>query len=409
MFWNRSNRPSDRDLAGRVVALHAAVVSATDGNDLEAARAPMAELQQAIERVLGHRDACALVADAADRVARAAISSQSLDAAEYGFGIAGRLLDAHPDDERIALARAAAAHSVANILCHRGDFEAAAQLCDAIKAMRAPSEASRRGIALWYARSTAACVIPRLAAGDDALRQACYRFRDGLFAPDLHDDIAARYGRSQAIDLREKFAANADAWLMSNPGIAARGAGRVLEHYDVDDRADLALWNGALKLRLPRRYVARPKSTTRIICEEPGIDFPSVIVAVASVGSSDGQDPISAALAAQGCLRSVFKDRPGRHYALRRDVRGDLMPGVYGEHEVRSDDVTDGIKDWIKERNWYLLRAGRRTIFIMAIHVVTAVLQEHRDDVRAFVDRFEDTISTMTLDADRLCREAGLE
>lgn len=409
MFWNHSSRSSDRGLADRILALHAAVVSAADANDLEAARAPMKELQHAIESSLGHQDACALVADAADRIARAAVMSESLDAAEYGFRIAGVLLDAHPGDERIARARAAAAHSVANILSRRGDFDQAAQICHAIKALPARSDAGRRDIALWHARTAATCVVPRLASGDSAVRQACYRLRDGLFAPDLYDDIAAHYGRGQADDLREKFAANVDAWLIANPGVAARGAGRVLEHYDIDDRDDLPLWNGALKLRLPRRYTAKPQSTTRIVCDEPGIDFPSVTVAVVSVGSSDGQDPVSSAWAAQGCLMSAFEDLPGRHYVLRRDARADLAPGIYAEHEARSDEVTDGIKDWIKERNWYLLRAGRRTIFIMAIHVVTAVFQEYREDVRAFLGQFEETIATMTLDADLLCREAGLE
>ena len=130
---------------------------------------------------------------------------------------------------------------------------------------------------------------------------------------------------------------------------------------------------------------------------------------LSSVASAVGRNAADAARDAQGCLRTAVMAGRGQYRHMQRALPAGLLPGVYAQYDCQDGEDGDEVRDWLVARNWYLLRASRSTVFILGVGIVSAAFQEGRDDVQAFIPQLERALGDMTIDADRLCRKAGLE
>ncbi|MBL8838238.1 MAG: hypothetical protein JNL66_18450 [Alphaproteobacteria bacterium] len=276
--------------------------------------------------------------------------------------------------------------------------------------MQGLRRAGRWELQLCFTRCTTRCIEACVAKGaaTEAARVA-HQFRDDLVSPWFHDDLIERYVRAKADTMRTALGARVGAWLAAHPDIAAKGAGRIVEPYDFADQAETQLWNGALRIRLPRRYVPERQSSVRFECDEPGVDCPTISFEVANVASAVGRNAADAARDAQSCLRTAAMAGRGQYRHMLREVPGSLLPGIFSQYDCQDGEDGDEVRDWLVARNWFLLRASRSTVFILGVGIVSAAFQEGRDDVRGFILQLERALGDMTIDADRPCREAGLE
>ncbi len=414
MLWNRSASPPP-DVIAAMQALQRGVSAAARTGDLDGAFAPMERLRGlALANPVGP-EVCDTIGRACEDVANAAIRPGNLEAAQYGFDLCQSLLRARPADEPLMMHLAAVAWAATSILCDRGDTDRAAAYGNALFDLKPRSRDGCWQLQLWFTRCAARCIEAAVDKGNarDAARVA-HQFRDYLMAPWFLDDMIAWHGPAKAEIKRTRLGSLIGHWYAEHPDLAAKGAGRVIEPYDFADEVEMPLWNGALRIALPRRYVPERQSAVRYVCDEPGIDCPTVSIEVASIASAVGRDPAEAALSAQGCLRTAVAPAARQYRHLKRELAPGLQPGSYAQYECedkedRTDDDGESVHNWLTARRWYLLRASRRTIFLLGIGVLSANFQEGRPDVQAFLAQLERAIGAMALDADRLCREARLD